>query len=67
MGFVTSYNQTTMIGVRESSVLNNRLNIGYNFLNKQNFACSFLYQARNVKNRTSANDLVATVGYNYYF
>jgi hypothetical protein len=62
-----SYNTTNNSGTKESSVFNGRLNFDYSYKNKQNFSLSFLNQYRTTKTTGNANDLIVTVGYNYYF
>ncbi|MBI3882775.1 MAG: hypothetical protein HY305_00735, partial [Sphingobacteriales bacterium] len=63
---ISSYNTSTASGVRSSDVFNIRFSAAY-LLKKQNFNISIMNQYRDVALKGSTNDLIATVGYSFYF
>ncbi len=62
----SSYNTTSNDGERQNSILNFRLNAGYQLFEKHQFNMSLLALFRDAQT-TSNNDFTATIGYNYSF
>jgi len=62
----SSYNTSSTDGVKQNSILNFRLNAGYQLLEKHQFNLSALSLIRNTPTNNST-DLTFTFGYNYSF
>ncbi len=68
--FAASYNQSSVNGELQNTILNFRVNAGYQLFEKHQFNLSLLSLFRNSPNATTqvaANDFTATLGYNYSF
>lgn len=68
--FAASYNQSSTNGELQNTILNFRLNAGYQLLEKHQFNLSALSLFRNNAIATGAslaNDFTVTLGYNYSF
>ncbi len=65
--FSTSYNRSSSLGLRQSSVLNVRANASYVLMKKHNLNFSLMSQHRDVSSKGKTNELTTTLGYGYSF
>ncbi|SES19240.1 hypothetical protein [Pedobacter rhizosphaerae] len=66
-GLSTAYSLSNSLGIRQSSVLNVRLNATYTVLKKHNLTFCVMNQNRNQVTKGTSYDMTATLGYGYSF